>query len=182
MQTSQKVISIIICLFFTSNYINSNGYSFKDRTSSSKSTLNGYSGNTVKRKINNSGAGGGASGMPVSKFGASKGGSNSNKNGGYKNPGNLSGGGNSAPQNSSNNLNDMTKILQLLQSQPQMMNNFQNAMSSGNAQQKNLLLTTLMSLISGNSGNSTPQSKPAEPAAPQMPSHCMAPKLSLIHI
>ena len=162
MKTSQFTI---LCLLLTSQ-VYSSGYTFSDSTKKSTSTLNGYSGNTVKRKNVPSG---GSGGMPVSKFGAQP-----QSHGGYKNLGSMGSGNKNVVTNPNaqaqmGNNSTMNQIMNLLQSQPQLMNNFQTTMSSGNAQQKNLLLTTLMGLIGGNSSQ-------AQPAAPQMPAHCSAPK------
>lgn len=177
MRFFQFIKAALMGLCLVSQTIQTNGYSFKDPTSKSPSSgLSKINSNfTSRRNIHNTTPTQG-SGMPVSKFKQSSPGA---QNKGYNNLGGATGaktvGGNNQAQDNGNNA---TQILQLLQTNPQMMKLFQSAMGSGNSQQKSNMLSTLLTLIggSGAGGAAAPKSAPG----PEMPGHCSAPKYNTV--
>ena len=168
----QKMCSLLLLLGLSLQ----SGYTFNDPTGKSTSNLNGY-GRSKKRVPRHNGGGGGG-GLPVSKFGAAK----PQANGSYGNFSGASPQAQSAVGGSGNNSNTMNQIMGLLQTQPQLMNNFKSTMSNGNSQQKGQLLQTLMQLLGGNGGGNAgaAMASPQAAAAADGPAHCSAPKYNSI--
>ena len=159
------------------------GYSFSDPTSKNKnkSSLNGYSGNTVSRmnvagnQMRNSmttgGGGGGGAGLPVSKYGSGS------RNTPVK----------TTPQpqvqSTNNNQGGNNGLMQLIQSNPQIKNLLVNAMTSGNQQQLQNVLSLLQSFMkNGSNSNTQTATTPVKPTPNPAANvqHCNAPKYGSI--
>lgn len=159
--------------------ISSQGYGFKDPTSGSSSSLLGFggsvnSGQAMGAQMRSNGNAQGM--MPVSRSKSNQG---SQGNSGYNN---LSSVINTNQRNvqtvqGGDSSNSLSKMMNLVNSNPKLLNIWKQAQGSNNQSTKNSVMDLLMTFLGGsNSGGGSPAAAPQSPTV----AHCSAPKYMTI--